>query len=531
MQNPTQSAVLKNRNLSRRTVLRSAGIAAAWSLTGAAIAASGTKKPNVILVIGDDVTWHDCEPYGSKIVKTPNMARLAREGMRLDNMFTATAMCAPTRQQLYTGLFPVRNGAYPNHSQIRPGVKTLPVYMKTRGYRVGLVGKTHFGPAKQYPYERLGALPKTPKTKANLKKTEAFVQRDPTQPFCLVVCSSDAHGPWNRGDASKYPPAKITPPPYLPDTPETREALSHYYAEVTSLDALLGECMDMADAPSIKDNTIVMFTSEQGSSMPFGGKWTCYDTGLKTAFLVRWPGRIKPGSASNALCQYVDVLPTMIEAAGGKPADLKAGLADANGKVGFDGKSFMGVLLGKTTTHGEYVYGVHTTRGIINGSEAWPIRSASDGRYKLIRNLNHTTPFRNVITKPREGSKTGTHYYEPNTLQSWRKAGGAAAKRAAFYATRPAVELYDLKTDPWELENRAGDAGLAKIRTRLETQLKRWMASQGDEGMKTEMAAGSRQGHDRTPPLPPPQTRHSQEALIEKKVMPQAMREEKARYF
>ncbi|MBT3278774.1 MAG: sulfatase [Phycisphaerales bacterium] len=486
--------------LSRRRLLQSAGLAAIWPAASRLVAAGKPAKPNIILVIGDDMTWHDCEPYGSTIVKTPNMARLASEGIRLDNMFTSTAMCAPTRQQLYTGLFPVRNGAYPNHSQIRSGIKTLPVYLKALGYRVGLVGKRHFGPAAQYPYENLGILPKTAKAVADLTKTKAFVNRDASQPFCLVVCPSDAHGPWTRGDASKYPPAKITPPPYLPDTPETRTALSHYYAEVTSLDDLLGEVLAMADAPKRKANTIVMFTSEQGSSMPFGGKWSCHDTGLKTAFLVRWPGMVKPGSSSDALCQYVDVLPTMIEAAGGKPEALKAGRPDANGKTGFDGESLVGVLTGKAESHRKHVYGVHTTRGIINGNEAWPIRSVSDGRYKLILNLNSGTPFSNVISAPRKGTKASTHRHEPDALQSWAKAGGEAAKRAAFYTTRPAVELYDLKADPWELKNRAKDETLSAIRKRLEAQLATWMVSQGDQGMKTEKAA--RRRHGKSPAKP-----------------------------
>jgi len=97
--------------------------------------AAGEKKPNVLIVVADDMLWRDCEPYGNPEVKTPNMARLAKEGMRFDRMFTATAMCAPTRQQLYTGMFPVRNGAYPNHSGVHAGVKSMVHHLKALGYR------------------------------------------------------------------------------------------------------------------------------------------------------------------------------------------------------------------------------------------------------------------------------------------------------------------------------------------------------------------------------------------------------------
>ena len=117
---------------------------------------SSGERPNIMLVIGDDMTWLDCEPYGNKEVRTPNMARLAREGMCFDAMFTATAMCAPTRQQLYTGIYPVRNGAYPNHSRVYDGVKSLVHYLKELGYRIGIIGKRHFGPRESFPFEAVG---------------------------------------------------------------------------------------------------------------------------------------------------------------------------------------------------------------------------------------------------------------------------------------------------------------------------------------------------------------------------------------
>jgi len=87
-------------------------------------------RPNILIVLADDMTWHDAGCYGNDQVRTPNMDRLAEEGMRFTRAFTATAMCSPTRQQLYTGLFPVRNGAYPNHSKVKPGVKSIVHYLR-----------------------------------------------------------------------------------------------------------------------------------------------------------------------------------------------------------------------------------------------------------------------------------------------------------------------------------------------------------------------------------------------------------------
>ena len=443
-------------------------------------------KPNFLIVIGDDMTYHDCEPYGSNQVKTPNLNRLAKEGLCLDRMFTATAMCAPTRQQLYTGMFPVRSGAYPNHSRVYDGVKSLPHYLKDLGYRVGLIGKRHFGPAQSYPFEFLSNKLDIKPGEINAQAIVEFVNRDKKQPYCLIVTSNEPHGPWNRGDQSIYPAEKLNVPPYLVDCPETRQELTKYFAEITYLDWQLGECVKIVDASGLKDNTMVIFTSEQGSSFPFGGKWTCYENGLKTSFIVRWPAMIKPGSRNAALAQYVDLTPTLIEAAGGNPSAIQTGRADAQGYTGFDGRSFLSVLLGKTNHHRDYVFGAHTTRGIINGSACYPIRSVRDKRYKYILNPNHQTTYYNVVATQSGG-----------LLDIWKKLGekdAAIAARARFYQHRPLEELYDLKNDPYELKNRADDPALSKIKEALKKKLKDWMVQQGDEGNATELRANERQG-------------------------------------
>ena len=114
--------------------------------------------PNILIFVGDDMTWSDCEPYGSRVVKTPHIQKLASEGMSFDNMFTSTAMCAPTRQQLMTGLFPVRSGAYPNHSEVHDGVKSFAHHFGDLGYEVALIGKKHYGPDDSYPINYLGGV-------------------------------------------------------------------------------------------------------------------------------------------------------------------------------------------------------------------------------------------------------------------------------------------------------------------------------------------------------------------------------------
>jgi len=268
--------------------------------------------------------------------------------------------------------------------------------------------------------------------------------------------------------------------------------------------------MRIVDNSGQKDDTIVIFTSEQGSSFPFGGKWSCYETGLKTAFIVRWPAKVGPGTRNKAMTQYVDVVPTLIEAAGARPGKIETGRPDAHGKTGFDGRSLLKVLLGKAEKHRDYVYGAQTTRGIINGSAYYPIRSVRSVRYKYIRNLNHESVFYNVIsTRPNE------------LLQTWKEIGKnnpAVAARARFYQHRPAEELYDLEYDPYELKNLADDSAYAKIKGRLKKELGRWMQQQSDQGNATELKAIERQGPNRKwTPYDPNQSRKSKAKKTRKK--------------
>ncbi len=446
------------------------------------VQAAAGSRPNIVIVIGDDMTWRDCEPYGNAEVKTPHMARLAREGMCLDAMFTATAMCAPTRQQFYTGLYPVRNGAFPNHSWVYDGVKSLPHHFRRLGYRVGIAGKTHFGPREAFPFETVGKGEPSP---TEMTAPAEFINRDRNEPYLLVLGSRQPHVAWDKGDPEAYDPGKLTIPPYLVDCPETREALTQYYAEITYLDAQLGAVLKLVDDSGRRDETLVIFTSEQGAQLPFA-KWTCYDQGLRTAFIVRWPGKVKPGTRTDAMTQYVDVVPTLIEVVGGDPSIVDTGRPDLQGRRGFDGRSFLRVLFGLTDTHRKYVFGVHTTRGIGKGSECYPIRSVRSRRYKYIQNLNHEAEFANVETAKVDG-----------VLQAWAEKGKSdsqARSRERFYHQRPFEELYDLDSDPYELNNLAEDPAYAMQKETLKRQLLFWMDRQGDEGIATEMQAKERKG-------------------------------------
>lgn len=425
------------------------------------------RTPNFLIVIADDLNKDSLPCYGNKDAITPNIDRLANEGMIFENAFTTTAMCAPTRTQLYTGLFPMKSGAYPNHSGVKEGVTSIVHDLRKLGYRVGLNGKSHVKPAKSFPFEKLG------KGKFDKQEIIKFVNRSTDQPFCLVMASHSPHVPWSAGDSSKFNPEKLSIPDYWIDTPDVRKALARYYGEINDLDRELGECMQIVNEAGLEDNTVILFTTEQGSQMP-GCKWTCYETGLNLGLLIKWPGTIKAGRRSDAWVHHIDVRPTLVEMAGGKPI------------AGLDGKSFLGVIKGETDKHRSVTYGVHTQMGAIGSPKSgYPVRSIRKGNYKLILNLNNEVEYSNALT-----TRDNEMYWE-----SWKNAAASGDPHSSFlverYIKRPPLEFYNLALDPSELNNLASDALYSDIIEELVSSLELWMQSQGDLGMESELKVKS----------------------------------------
>lgn len=435
---------------------------------GSLATASAQAQPNIIFINADDLTHRDLGCYGGQ-AHTPNIDRLASEGMRFTQCFQAAPMCSPTRHNIYTGLYPVKSGAYPNHTFAKDGTKSIVHYLEPLGYRVALSGKKHISPQAVFPFEYSG--------KDNNPDMEAIDQlmaesKEAGAPFCLFACSNEPHTPWNKGDASQYPPTEVKLPPYYVDTSETRNGFSKYLAEITYYDSQVGQILDLLEKHGLTENTLVMVTSEQGNSLPFA-KWTLYDSGLQTALIARWPGKIESGSTTGAMVEYVDVVPTLVEAAGGTPAEV------------LDGKSMMPVLTGQTDHHKDFTFGIMTTRGIINHPGYYGIRSVRSEKYKLIVNLTPEVTFTNACTKSEE-------------FESWvakAQSGDAdAAEKVRRYQDRPGIELYDVTKDQFEWNNLAENPEYSTIIAELRAKLDAWMESQGDLGQETELAAYEHQG-------------------------------------
>ncbi len=427
-----------------------------------------TTAPGILIFIADDLNRDSLPCYGNPDAVTPHIDRLAAEGWRFNNAYTSTAMCAPTRAQLYTGLFPVRNGAWPNHSRVRQGITSMVHDLKALGYRVGINGKRHFKPAASFPFEDVGG------NSFNAEAIKKFMHRDRDQPFCLVVASHSPHVPWTEGDPSLFKEDSLSIPPYWLDTPAMRQALTRYYAELHDLDRELGLCLDFLEESGLSQNTLVIFSTEQGAQIP-GGKWTCYENGLKIGLLMRWPSRLRAGQGIDAWVHHVDIRPTLVELAGGE--------ADPD----LDGESLVPLLDGRTDHHRSVIYGVHTQLGAIGSpTDGYPVRSIRSGPYKLILNLNHHAEYSNALT-----TRAGEGFW-----QSWLNAASEGDPRASRlvsrYLHRPPMELYHLTNDPHELDNLAGDPLYRGLRDDLSRSLLQWMESQGDAGIETEKQAPAR---------------------------------------
>ncbi|MGB8166465.1 MAG: sulfatase [Chthoniobacteraceae bacterium] len=421
------------------------------------VQASFAALPNIVVFISDDHSQLDSQAYGSTEVRTPNMAKLAEDGLRFTHVFVASPACGPSRTALLTGLWPARNGAEPNHKAKNPDVPSLPTVLRGLGYEVAVIGKVaHNNWAKFYDFD--SAVGPNVGISDSAGVAKFLNERDPAKPLCLFVGSRHPHVPWSA--ETTYDPAQVKIPPTHLDTALTREARASYLTDITKSDTLLGEVRALT-REKVRGDTLFVYTADHGGQWPFG-KWNLYDGGIRIPLIMEWPGKLKPATTSDAMICWPDLLPTFIELAGGEvPA-------------GIDGKSFAPILRGTATTHRDRVFSTHSGDGDFN---VYPIRSVRTPDWKYIRNLHPEFQHQSHITR-----STG-----PSGLVYWRTWLAAAEKDPAAaatvqrFTTRPAEELYDMNADPFELHNLAADPQQASRLAAMSADLTAWMKSQGDQ--------------------------------------------------
>ena len=386
------------------------------------------------------------------------MEKLAAEGMVFDQAFVASPACGPSRSALLSGLMPARNGAEPNHTMPRPETQIMVKLLQKQGYEVVAFGKVAHG--RKHPqlvgfdYWRDGRREQIAELVRNF-----FRSRTSDKPLCLMVGDHRPHVAWIK--ESSYGSEEVVLPRHFVDTKQTREHWARYLTDVTGMDTTMAEVDRMARKHFGTDDYLFMYTADHGAQWPFG-KWNLYDAGVRTPMIFRWPGKIPAGVRTDAMVSWIDVMPTLIEFAGGRvPANI-------------DGTSFANVLLGKSDKHRDVIYTTHSGDGIMN---VYPIRALRTRRFKYIRNLrpdcyhsNHSDIHR------RDGA--GAYW------DSWDEAAKSDPKAAAIvakYYRRPPVEFYDLAKDPTEQNNLVGKPEYEMQIKKMSAMLDEWMKEQGDE--------------------------------------------------
>ena len=446
---------------------RFAAVAALVLSAGGAVARDAPPaeaRPDMLIYIADDHSRRDCSLYDGGLVETPHLEALAADGMRFTHAFVASPTCAPSRAALLTGLMPARNGAEENHSRPRESVLKLPAVLHELGYEVAAFGKVAHGKesgASGFDHVRTGSSPE-----ALRRHLTAYLEgRTPGRPLCVFVGISHPHVLWP--EETTFDPAAVALPPTWIDTPLTRRQRARYLQEVKELDAFLGELRALA-AAHLRPDPLVAYTSDHGAQFPFG-KFTLYDDGIRVPLVVSWPRRVAAGATSEALVSWVDLLPTLIELAGGGPP------------AGLDGYSFADALLGKADVlgaedvHRAEIFATHSGDRQYN---VYPTRAVRTRRWKYIRNLHPEYAFTthiDLFVRP------GAGIYWLDWLDR-AETDPAAAATVRRYHARPAEELYDVSADPSELTNLADDPRYEEVRADLDLRLSAWMKRQGDAG-------------------------------------------------
>jgi arylsulfatase A-like enzyme len=427
-----------------------------WVLAVAPSSASALQRasehrPNILVLVADDLGWRDLGAYGNGAIHTPNIDRLARAGLLVERAFGTTPQCSPSRISILSGKYPHATRTEDLHTPLPDGARLLPTHLQAAGYFTGHMAKTHYGPNAERQF-----LWYSPETAAALP---AFLDSAGTRPFFLWVGFHEPHRPYKPGPASRaHPPGQVALTPYLADTPETRADVALYYDATARVDDAVGVMLAELDRRKLRENTLVVFLSDNGPPFP-REKGTLYDGGTRTPLIFSWPRVIGAGAVyRRGLVSTVDLTPTLLDVAGAaQPKDTQ-------------GRSMRGLLTAPDSYEGRtYVFSERNWHDCDEHQRA--VRS---GRYKLIRTDAYTAlP---LCTAADIGAS-------PSFLALRALARSdrlTAAQRRLFEAPRARIELYDLAADPWELVNVADLPANAKWVRELAAVLQAWIEQSDD---------------------------------------------------
>jgi arylsulfatase A-like enzyme len=406
-------------------------------------------NPNILVFIADDMAAEDCGAYGHPKIRTPNIDRLAREGMRFTRAFLTCSSCSPSRSSILTSRYPHNTGAEQLHWPLPADRIMVSAILHEAGYWTAAVGKWHLGEAVRRQFEK--TVPRFDDTLATLRN------RPRDRPFFVWAASTDPHRPYQPG---AIPTAHVVGdavvPPYLPDVAEVREDLALYYDEIARLDGAVGDVRDELERQGVLDDTCIVFISDNGRPFP-RCKTTIYDSGIRTPLIVRYPRLVKAGTVCNSLVSSIDLSPTFVEIAKSKSPEP------------FQGRSFLPLLKDpEAPAVRMFAFAEHNWHDFDDHSRA--VRSQ---RFKYIRNW-----YTDVAGTPPADAVRSPSFQAMRRLRDANKLNEAQLN--PFRKPRPGEELYDVEADPHELVNLVDDGRYADELKQLRQALDEWMRETGD---------------------------------------------------
>ncbi|HLF92700.1 MAG TPA: sulfatase [Planctomycetota bacterium] len=398
-------------------------------------------RPSILFAIADDWGYGHAGAYGDKVVKTPTFDRVALEGVLFTHDFCASPSCTPSRAAILTGqdIWRLEESGNLWSTLQKAKYEVFPDLLEKAGYAVGLTRKG-WGPGDFKP----GGFTRNPAGPAFKGFADFWKTVPKGKPFCYWFGSQDPHRPYDKGSGAQsgLKPEDVVVPPYLPDTAEVRNDILDYYLEVQRYDREVGEILKQLEADGRLANTIVVMTSDNGWPFP-RSKANLYDAGARLPLAIRWPARAKGGRRCDDLVSHTDFAPTFLEAAGVKAPEATTG------------KSLVPLLAdGRPIDRPYLVFGRERHANVRKGDLSYPVRAMRTKDFLYIRNLRPDAwpagdPEKHVSVGPFGDCDGGP---TKEAILGGREKESAKFFRLAF-DKRPARELYDLKADPWQMEN------------------------------------------------------------------------------
>lgn len=427
-------------------------------------------RPNILWISCEDISPNlGC--YADRHAITPNLDRMASQGVRYDRAFTNAGVCAVVRSSLITGMYPPSIGSQHMRSRIIPpaNVKAFPELLRAAGYFTSNRSKT------DYQFESTASIWDRQGPKHNDWRERA----DKDQPFFSIVNFTVSHESQVRhsekrhaeviktiGTSNQHDPIECadTMPDFMPNTPAARKNWAWYHDNITLMDQMVGEVLDRLEEDGLADNTLIFFWGDHGMGLPRGKRWI-YDTGTLVPLLAKWPDKLPVESARKDLVTLMDLVPTTLAVAGIDVPDYMHGRVLFNADQPDD-----------VSKEPPYLF-FHRDRM----DEVYELqRAARDRRWKYIRNFEPEKTY----------SQRLDYMDEMPMMQDWRRlhAEGKLTGGQAnwFAATKPIEELYDTEKDPWELTNLADGPQYAERLARMRAATENWQVEIGDTGLIPE---------------------------------------------